>query len=138
MQTEKEVTEPTAEELWLDKINAEAEQKAEELSRLLNAEVEPFVFIVESLKDAAIGYLKKPDAKQSFKIIRAMGTDYETGLELTAKAQLIRDYNGTIASDSRFMDVDGKYDVKDSELNLSLLMRVGTLIKPFSDKFKKK
>ena len=136
--------EEKASQEWLDKINAEAQGKANELSTILKTVVEPFVFVVEDLKDAAVGYFRKPDAKQSFKILRTMSENYDTGVELLARAQLIREadvqahgFQGSV-SDARFMNVDGKYEHENSELNLSLLMRAARLIKPFSNEFKKK
>lgn len=133
-----EVVEISAEDQWLENINKEAQEKAIELGHLLNCIVEPFVFVVEPLKDAAIGYLRKPDAKQSFKILRSMIEGQEAGLELAAKAQLIREYNTAVVSDPRFMDVNGNYAPENSELNFSLLIRVQKMISILSDKFKKK
>lgn len=126
------------EQTWIDKINLEATQKAAELSEILNCVVEPAIFVIEENIDYAIAYLRKPDAKQSFKIIRIMGEDYDTGLEMAAKSQLIREYDGKQVSDPRFMDVNGVYAPQYSELNLSLLMRVQGMIKFFKDQFKKK
>lgn len=123
---------------WLEKINEETAQKAKELELLLNCEIVPFVFVVEDGKDAAVGFLRKPDPKQAMKILRQMGTDYDAGLELIARAQLIRKHGDQNVSDTRFMDEGGKSDPKNNDLNLSLLMKSGTLIQPFSDQFKKK
>lgn len=130
---------------WVEKTNKDANDKAAELQQILGCEVDAVVFVVnEESKDAAVGFLRKPDAKQAFKIIRQMGDNYETGVELIARAQLVRDadlkakgFEGA-GSDARFMDANGKYEIKDSTLNLSLLLRAGKLIEIFQDQFKKK
>jgi hypothetical protein len=133
-----EIQVESEEDKWLDAINKEAQEKAQELGHLLNCIVEPFVFVVEPLKDAAVGYLRKPDAKQSFKILRSMIEGQEAGIELAIKAQLVRIYNDTIVSDPRFMDENGNYLPENSELNFSLFVRVQKIITILSDKFKKK
>ncbi len=129
---------------WLAEINATADEKAKELSLLFNCEVVPSVYVVEPLKDAAIAFIKQPDAKQALKIMRSLGENYENGLELAARSQLIRTADLSLkqvqgeASDSRFMDVNGKYDFKDSALNLALLLKVGKITTIYQDEFKKK
>jgi|ERR1019366_616013 hypothetical protein len=123
---------------WLDAINAEADEKATELSAIFNCEVKPFVFVVEPLKDAAVGFMKVPDAKQSFKLMREMAISLEAGVELAAKAQLIRMVGEDRASDIRFMDENGNYDAKNSTLNFSLLLKAQTTIALYQDAFKKK
>lgn len=131
-------------EKWLKKTNKEADDKAKELSKIFECEVTPCVFVVEGLKDAAVGFIKTPDAKQTMKILRACGQDWESGLELSAKAQLIRETDLTVkkvkgsASDIRFMDENGNYDRKHSEVNAALLFRMQSFVRPFSDQFKKK
>lgn len=128
----------TPEEVWMDGIIEETNEKAKELEAVLNCEITPFVFVVEPLKDAAVGFFRMPDAKQSLKIFRSMVTDQDLGAELCAKAQLVREYNGAIASDPRFMDVNGNYDKKYSGLNFSLLLKAQSIIEIFRDQFKKK
>lgn len=139
----EETTAKTTEQ-WLDEVNAEAQARAAELTELIGATIQPIVFVIEEGVDAAVGFIKQPDAKQALKLIRSMGTDYETGIELAARAQLVREadviqrgFEGT-ASDHRFMDANGKYAIEDSPLNLALLMRMQSTIKIFSDVFKKK
>ena len=129
---------------WLDKINTDASTKGDELTVLLGQKVTPFVFIVETLKDAAVGFLREPDAENGFKILRDLGVNYENGIKLIARSQLVRDgdvkakgFEG-IGSDPRFMDVNGKYDLNYSALNMSLLMKCQTAMRPFTDQFKKK
>lgn len=136
--TQKEV------EDWLELINTLADEKAEELARIFNCIVEPVVYVIKEKEDAAVGFIKKPDTKQSFKLLRALGENFENGLELAARSQLIRDLDlssrgleGT-ASDPRFMDVDGKCSSEYSDLNLSLLFKMQGLVKPFANQFKKK
>lgn len=129
---------------WLEELVSKAEKKALELESILGHKILPFVFVIEDQKDAATGFFKIPDAKQGFKIIRSISEDYENGVELIARAQLVR--NSELierniegeASDPRFMNVNGVYDKVYSELNLSLLMKAVTLVKPYTDQFKKK
>src|ERR1035437_9435473 len=71
-----------ANEVWLDEINTTADEKAKELSALFNCDVVPSVYVVDPLKDTAIAYIKQPDAKQALKLMRALGENYENGLEL--------------------------------------------------------
>ncbi len=130
--------------IWLDQINETAQEKANELSTVFGCVVEPAVFVVEPLKDAAIAYIKKPNATQTLKLLRSLGENIEQGLMLTAQAQLIRDADligkgltGT-ASDPRFIDVNGKYDEMFSEINTGLLLRVQKAIGFATDSFKKK
>lgn len=139
MEEEKALTPLELEEqAWLEEINKIADEKATELSSLLNCEVEPFVFVLKPMKDAAVGFLKNPSAEQSLKIFRAMIEDKDNGAKLAARAQLVREYNGMVASDPRFMDAEGNYDPKDSTLNFSLLLRTQRVVSLFNDKFKKK
>jgi hypothetical protein len=130
---------------WLDGIKKLAEEKAAELSSILKCTVEPFVFVVTEGKDAAVGFFRKPDAMQGFKLIR---NGFESGTDqaalLIARSQLVRDKDleafGTSGktSDERFMDADGKYPNQYSDLNISLLMKAISLIQPYTDQFKKK
>ncbi len=129
---------------WLQDAIDQADKKAGELSRIFEQEITPFVFVVEPEKDIAVGFFKLPDAKQSFKLLRSMGSDYEGALELLVRAQLVRDENLKAmdiegqASDPRFMDANGRYDKKYSNLNMSLMMQGRSLIQVFQDQFKKK
>ena len=134
----EELKKDKAVEDWLNEINESTIEKASELEVLLNCEIKPFVFAVEPLKDAAIGFFKVPDARQSLKIYRLSLEDIDSGSEMIAKAQLVREYNGDVVSDPRFMDVNGKYDVKDSVLNFSLLLKAQSSVQFFYDQFKKK
>lgn len=139
--TDQKVDESTI--TWLDKINEDVQNKANELSGILNCIIEPCVFVIEEGKDFAVAYLKKPDAKQSLKLFRLIADDFEGGLEMAARSQLVREITGTDnskiqVSDPRFMDVNGKYDLQYSELNVSLLLRMKKIISLFSDEFKKK
>lgn len=123
---------------WLNKILEETKEKAAELEVLLSCKINPFVFVVEQLKDAAVGFFKVPDARQSLKIYRLSLEDIDNGSEMIAKAQLIRTYNNEIVSDPRFMDVNGKYNMEDSVLNFSLLLKAQSSVQFFYDQFKKK
>jgi hypothetical protein len=131
---------------WLEDLREKTKAKGAEIANILGCAVDPFIFVVTPMEDAAIGFFRKPDAKQSFKILRSMGeTNYENGVELLAKTQLIRDIDLTsrgmegTASDPRFMDINGKYnEEEDSSLNFNLLKRAGELISLFTDEFKKK
>ncbi len=129
---------------WLDEINRLTDEKAQELSAIFGCIVMPSVYVIKELEDVAVAFIKKPDTKQSFKLLRALGENFENGLELAAKAQLIRTTDLAarsvegVASDARFMDVEGKYASEDSDLNLSLLFKMQGLVRPFSDQFKKK
>lgn len=129
---------------WLEKIIEQSNLKAAELGKIFEREVTPVVFVVEDQKDAAVGFLKSPDARQSLKMFRMMASDYEGALFLMIQAELIRtddlkkrNLEGE-ASDSRFMDANGKYDLQYSQLNFSLLMKGRQLIKIYEDQFKKK
>lgn len=129
---------------WLDKVNSIADEKAKELSELFSCEIKVAVYVIEELKDVAVAFIRLPDAKQSFKLLRALGENFENGLELAARSQLIRDADLTArsmqgeGSDPRFMDVNGAYDKKYSDLNLSLMFKMQGLVRPFKDEFKKK
>lgn len=129
---------------WLTSIHEEAKQKAAELEVLLKTIVEPFVFVVEDGKDAAVGFFRKPDAKTGFKIMRQSIEDPEGAVLLIARANLVRDkdmealgFQGS-TSDARFMDVNGNYEMQYSDLNTSLMMRASRMIDPYIDTFKKK
>jgi hypothetical protein len=142
--TEETTTTKTAEEIWLDELNSEVAIQAEELGKLFNCKIDPFIFVIEPLKDAAVGFFRKPDAKQALKLLRLLGENYENGLEMIARAQLIRQADLQLksadgsASDARFMDSEGNYDPMNSDLNLNLIRRAGQLIAIFTDEFKKK
>jgi hypothetical protein len=142
--TEETTTTKTAEEIWLDELNSEVAIQAEELGKVLQCEVDAFVFVIEPLKDAAVGFFRKPDAKQGFKLLRQVGENFEAGVEMIARAQLIRqsdlDSRGITgsASDSRFMDANGSYNPKQSDINLALLSRSQRLLTILTDHFKKK
>lgn len=129
---------PVDESLWMQKINEEVAAKAQVLADALGCAVEPAIFVITPLEDIAIVFLRKPDALQSFKILRLLGENYEQGVIMAAKAQIIREHNGEVVSDPRFMDVDGKYDPEYSDLNLSLLLKIQRLVRPYQDQFKKK
>jgi hypothetical protein len=143
-------TEKTPEQInseWLDSINSDAEAKAKELSVLMNCIVTPIVFVVEEGKDAAVGYVKKPDAATAYKMmLHGRANGIEKAADLLARAQLVRDNDikqfnpaeGVKASDVRLMDAEGKYDPKDTDLNLGLLVNITSLISPLADMFKKK
>jgi hypothetical protein len=141
--TEEKKEKSTA-EIWLNEINEAVGQQAKELENVFNCKVEPFIFVIEPEKDAAVGFFKKPDAKQVLKSLRLMAADYENGIEMLAKAQLIRktdleakQLEGT-ASDERFMDANGKYQPVDSDLQVALIQQARDLITIFSNQFKKK
>jgi hypothetical protein len=142
--TEETTTTKTAEEIWLDELNSEVTIQAEELGKVLQCEVDAFVFVIEPLKDAAVGFFRKPDAKQALKFLRLIGENYENGVEMIARAQLIRQTDLQLkgvegsASDMRFMDANGNYDPKYSSLNFNMVMRSKNLIELFTDQFKKK
>lgn len=140
--TEEKITTENEVQVWLDGLNAEADEKAQELSVLLNTEIIPAVFVVTPLKDAAIAYIKTPDALQGLKIISAIGSNYENGMMLAARSQLVRtitDGEGVKqVSDERFMTEDGVYDSQNSTLNLSLILAIRKVIKILDDQFKKK
>ena len=129
---------------WLAELNDAAAKQAEDIGTLLSCTVEPFIFVIEPGKDAAVGFLKVPDAKQAFKLLREMAVNYEAGVEMLAKAQLVRKSDLKArgsegdASDVRFMDVNGQYPKGEDALNFNLLRRAGQLISLFSDEFKKK
>lgn len=133
-----------AERIWIENTNKEAGIKAEELERALKVKVKPVVFIVDAQKrDVAVGFLKHPDAIQSLKILRSMGANYENGIALVVRAQLIRTHTDEegekIVSDPRFMDADGNYDqVNCSELNFSLMLSAQEFITSMQNQFKKK
>ena len=135
-----EEIELTESEKWLASLNDEADQKAKEISAILDCEVKPFIFVIKDLEDSATGFFKVPDAKQSFKIFRMMLTDQDSGSEMAARAQLIREVgaDNTMASDPRFMDVNGIYDKKDSGLNFSLILKAQSIVSFYQDQFKKK
>lgn len=131
-------------EKWLDEVNTHVDEKAKELGQIFGCIVIPALYVIKELEDVAVAYIKKPDTKQSFKLLRLLGENFENGLEMSAKSQLIRDSDlalrqieGT-ASDSRFMDVEGKYLPENADLNLSLLFKMQGLVRPFADQFKKK
>ena len=131
-------------EAWVDKINEEADAKSKELATLFGTEVVPSVFVIDPLKDAAIAFVRKPDAVQTIKLIRTLGESMEHGLVFVAQAQLIRDADllakgvqGT-ASDARFIDKDGQYDIKWSEINAGLLLSVQKVVGLAKNAFKKK
>src|ERR1035437_2958454 len=129
---------------WLQNINTVADEKAKELSALLGCEVSPAVYVVEEGVNAAIAHIKQPDAKQALKLMRSLGENYENGLELGARSQLIRTSDLALkqiegeASDARFMDVNGQYDLKNTALNLALLLKIGKITTILQDQFKKK
>lgn len=132
---------------WLDGINANADAKARELSTLMACIVVPMVFVVEAGVDAAVAFLKKPDAKLAYKMmLQGRESGLESASELLSRAQLIRtedikQFNpteGTVGSDARFMDVNGKYAPENTDLNTGLLIEATSLISPLSDMFKKK
>ena len=133
---------------WLEKEHEKAAHCAGALGKLLECKVTPSVYVIAPFKDVAVAYIKTPTAKQGMKLMRIMGEDFDNGLEMAAKAQLIREADvkprlskksQIVFSDTRFMDVNGKYDeVNDSELNMSLLLKMQTLISPLQDTFKKK
>lgn len=140
--TDTEIQE--VEPAWLVSAREQAQEQAESLSKVFDCEIEAVVFVVEPEKDIAFGFLKKPDAMQGFKLLRMMGESFESGVETIIKAQLIRtsdleakNAEGS-ASDYRFMDANGNYDKKYSELNLSLFLRASTLVTMLKDQFKKK
>lgn len=130
---------------WVDQLNEEIAEIAQGLKSVFKCDIDPFVFIVDPEKqDYAVGFFKKPDAMTAMKLVRMMGENYETGLKMIAQAQLVRaedlmnmGVEGT-ASDKRFMDANGNYELSDSALNASLLLRAGQLINFYSDQFKKK
>jgi hypothetical protein len=131
--------ETTPENAWLDEVNKDADENAAQLSGSLNCKVLPYVFIIKDGEDAAIAYVKQPDALQSFKIMRsALESTIEAGRILVIKSQLIRELEGKQISDKRFMDVEGKYLPEDSNLNLGLMLAVNDLIEPVKNSFKKK
>jgi len=125
---------------WLEKINEEAEAKAREMEALLVCEIKPVVYVVEPLKDAAVAFLRLPDAKQTLKLLRAMAADYESGCELIVRSQLVRNVTGYegICSDARFMNEVGQYDFHNAKLNASLVLDAKLLIDFYVDEFKKK
>lgn len=144
IQIDKKAEEKQAVQDWIDQINSEADLKAQKLSELFGCVVTPFVFIIEPLKDVAVGFLKTPDAKQSLKIFRAMIADEDSGCQLAIQSQLIRNSDLEAknvegeSSDSRLMDVNGNYDLKYSALNFALLWKGQKCIIFYTDQFKKK
>ena len=124
---------------WLDEVNKDAEENAAQLSASLNWNVIPYVFVVKDGEDAAIAYVKQPDALQGFKIMRtALESSVEFGRVLVIKSQLIRDLDGKQISDKRFMDIDGKHANEDTNINMGLMLAVNDLIAPAKNAFKKK
>lgn len=127
---------------WLSAINAQVEEKARELEQILNCKVIPLVYVVNyDEQDVAVAYFRYPDAVQSLKIFRMLAENYENGIVMLVRSQLIREvhgYEGT-ASDSRFMTVDGNYQPEYSALNSTLLLDAEQrLITVYRDVFKKK
>jgi len=129
---------------WIEDIREKADKQAKDLSNVFGIDIVPAIFVVKELEDIAVAFIKQPDAKTGMKILRIYSENEDLGLELAAKAQLVRDsdlnakgFDGS-ASDSRFMDANGKYDLKYSMLNMSLMLRMNGLIQLFADVFKKK
>lgn len=133
---------------WIDQLRNEVQAQSDDIAKIMQCPVDAFFFVLDSeseKKDIAVGFFRQPDARQSFKVMRQMGeADYETGLELLARTQLIRksdlEARGASgdASDPRFMDLNGNYAPEDSILNFNLLKRAASLITLYSDQFKKK
>lgn len=132
---------------WIEEANEAADAQAQALSQLFNCEIKPSVFIVEPLKDLAVAFLRQPDLRQSLKILRLMGSDPDSGYLLTAQTQLVRDADVQainksdaqgFASDARFLNLQGEYDIKYTELNVSLIIQVRGMISIMEDQFKKK
>jgi hypothetical protein len=132
---------------WLDQVNKDADAKAQEIAALMGCLVEAMVFVVEPGKDAAVAYLKKPDAMTAYEMMlngRKIGIAKAS--QLIARAQLIRQTDiarfnpveGFTASDPRFMDVEGIYLPENTDLNTGLLIEVNDLVSPIGNAFKKK
>lgn len=145
MDTNQTTDTRTEEQIWLDQISEEAAIHAESLGTLLSTKVETAIFVIEPLKDCAVAFLRKPNARESLKILRMLADDFESGIEMIAKSKLIRkadleklDQGEATASDERFMDVNGNYDAKYTDLNTALLLKCQGLITVLKDQFKKK
>lgn len=136
-----QVQQDKSEQEWLDGIRQAASEKAQTVATALGCNVDVAVFVVDPLKDAAVAFIRIPDALQLVKLIRMLGITQENAMQTAIATQLVRTAPGIegAISDARFMDPMGNYDrINDSKLNGSLLLRMGRLIDFYSDEFKKK
>lgn len=135
--TEEKVITP---EEWIDEINEKAAARAQLLANQISGEVEPFVFVLTPLEDAAVGFFKLPDFDLLNKLLRDSGDCYARNEvpTLAARSCLLRELNGERVSDIRFMDENGEYASGTSKLNFNFNMRANKLIEIYQDSFKKK
>lgn len=124
---------------WINNQNKAVEETRQYLESSLKVPVEAFVLVIEEGKDVAVGFLKKLDAKNQYKIMRQMAeVSSEEALALCARAQLIRTHEDKVCSDPRFMDENGNYDLANSDLNFNLLLQTQGSVKFMKEAFKKK